>query len=674
MNRRIAPTLIAFGSLGASLAAAPLTTAFTYQGQLKEGGAPAAGAYDFEFRLFDLAAGGAQQGSMIPKNDVLVENGLITVDLDFGPAFDGNRRWLDVRVRDGASAGAFTPLTSRQELTAAPYALYALGGPGGSGPWQTSGANIFNTNTGNVGIGTNSPVSRLTVAGAGAFNSPSAAAITLDNTTAARRWEWHALDDGRMQLADFTAAATRMVFDLNGRVGIGTAAPQFPLTVYSPGGYGIVHTDGVTELGSYLSLGGGWLGTRSNHPLYLFTNNSIAQVTLTTAGYVGIGTTTPPFPLTVYTNANYGFIHTDGIREVGSYVNSQGGWLGTRSNHPLHLFAANSSPQVTLTTSGNLGIGTTTPTSRLDATATGPGAKAVTGNSPGGNGVWGTSSAAGYAATGGVNAAVGGFGVYGQSNSGPSAKGIWGNSDEGTGVYGTCNSAQSEDSAGVLGRNTASNGTGVIGEANTGGQAYGVWGRTSQGAGVFGEGNRGVVGVGAIGVEAVGTVAVRAHGSAEVIGDLSVVGEKSFRIDHPNDPENKYLLHYCTEGPQPLNVYRGTVILDANGKGEVNLPDYLEDINKDFSYALTAVGAPMPDLHVATEVAENQFSIAGGTPGGKVSWQVSGVRNDLWVQRHGAAVEMDKPEHERGKYQHPELYGLPEERGMFHRPSAKPRN
>ncbi len=74
---------------------------------------------------------------------------------------------------------------------------------------------------------------RLTVAGAGAFASPNAAALILDNTTpvTGRRWEWHSLDNGKMQLADFDAAATRLVVDTNGNVGIGTASPNAPLEV-----------------------------------------------------------------------------------------------------------------------------------------------------------------------------------------------------------------------------------------------------------------------------------------------------------------------------------------------------------------------------------------------------------------------------------------------------------
>ena len=109
-------------------ASAPLSTSFTYQGRLTDGGGPANGSYDFQFRLYDAASGGAWVGT-IPKDDVTVSDGLFMVELDFGSAFTGDARWLEIGVRPGASAGAYTTLTPRQALTATPYALYALGAP-----------------------------------------------------------------------------------------------------------------------------------------------------------------------------------------------------------------------------------------------------------------------------------------------------------------------------------------------------------------------------------------------------------------------------------------------------------------------------------------------------------------------------------------------------------------
>jgi hypothetical protein len=113
------------------LRAQPLGSAFTYQGRLVENGTPATGAYDFQLRLFDAPAGGAQVGATLARDDVPVGDGLFTVSLDFGAgAFTGNARWLEMAVRPGASTGAYTTLPARQELTPAPNALF-----GATAPW-----------------------------------------------------------------------------------------------------------------------------------------------------------------------------------------------------------------------------------------------------------------------------------------------------------------------------------------------------------------------------------------------------------------------------------------------------------------------------------------------------------------------------------------------------------
>jgi hypothetical protein len=54
----------------------------------------------------------------------MVTAGLFTVTLDFGPAFAGSKRFLEIGVRPGASTGAYAPLSPRQELTASPNALF----------------------------------------------------------------------------------------------------------------------------------------------------------------------------------------------------------------------------------------------------------------------------------------------------------------------------------------------------------------------------------------------------------------------------------------------------------------------------------------------------------------------------------------------------------------------
>jgi hypothetical protein len=110
-----------------STKAAPLGTAFTYQGRLNEGAALANGQYDLRFGLFDDRTAGVQLPPTLTTNNIPVSNGLFTVTLDFGSsAFAGDARWLEIAVRTNGAA-SFSPLSPRQPLTPAPYSLYASG-------------------------------------------------------------------------------------------------------------------------------------------------------------------------------------------------------------------------------------------------------------------------------------------------------------------------------------------------------------------------------------------------------------------------------------------------------------------------------------------------------------------------------------------------------------------
>lgn len=132
MNKSIC--FAAIGALtlyGTVVEAAPAGDAFTYQGRLTDNNAPANGLYDLSFTLHDVATGlGTLSVDPVQFDDVPVENGVFTVQLDFGGGyFTGEQRWLAIAVRDGASSGTYELLAGRQELTAAPYAQYALNVP-----------------------------------------------------------------------------------------------------------------------------------------------------------------------------------------------------------------------------------------------------------------------------------------------------------------------------------------------------------------------------------------------------------------------------------------------------------------------------------------------------------------------------------------------------------------
>ena len=107
-----------------AVADTPVGTKFTYQGRLTDGGKPANAIYDFEFALFDALTTGNQEGGLVKFADVTVTNGLFTVILDFGSTvFKGDARWLSIKVRPGASTGAFTQLSPRQPINTTPYAV-----------------------------------------------------------------------------------------------------------------------------------------------------------------------------------------------------------------------------------------------------------------------------------------------------------------------------------------------------------------------------------------------------------------------------------------------------------------------------------------------------------------------------------------------------------------------
>ncbi len=144
-------------------------------------------------------------------------------------------------------------------------------------------------------------------------------------------------------------------------------------------------------------------------------------------------------------------------------------------------------------------------------------------------------------------------------------------------------------------------------------------------------------------------------GNVFVNGTLSK-SAGTFKIDHPQDPENKYLIHSFVESPDMMNVYNGNVVTDVNGVATVTLPSYFEAENINFRYQLTAIGQSA-QVFILEEIANNAFKIKSDKPGVKVSWQVTGVRNDEYAKQNRIVPEVEKSQADKGKYLNPELYG-----------------
>jgi len=124
------------------------------------------------------------------------------------------------------------------------------------------------------------------------------------------------------------------------------------------------------------------------------------------------------------------------------------------------------------------------------------------------------------------------------------------------------------------------------------------------------------------------------------------------------------MYHASVESSEMVNIYSGNVTLDNKGEATVQVPAWLETLNGDFRYQLTCIGGFAP-VYIAEEIGHGQFKVAGGKAGMKVSWQVTGVRQDAFARAHPLQVEVEKPANERGYYVHPELYGAGKEKSIL---------
>ena len=427
-----------------------------------------------------------------------------------------------------------------------------------------------------------------------------------------------------------------------GNVGIGTTTPGQKLsvagTIESTSG-GFKFPDGTTQT----TAGGGtslWTTSGSN----IYNANT---------GYVGIGTPTPGAKLDVAGDMQWsgtllaGAVPWARLTGVPTFVGGSG-----TGNYLAKFTAGTTIGNSSIFDNGLVGIGTDIPGAKLDVNgsvkmngfqmATGASSGYVLTSDGTGTGTWQAASGGGPTLPyeGSVDTDGAAFKITNTYNYGSSSAirgvstnfGVIGEADPyGTGVYGYGRS-------GVEGYGSAG-GTGVLGYAE-GSEGWGIWGQNFDGgyAGYF-------------------------SGDVHVNGTLTAL-DKQFKIDHPVDPANKYLSHASVESSEMLTLYTGNVVLDSNGTAWIELPSWFEALNTDFRYHLTSVGAAAPGLYIADEMQNNQFRIAGGLAGLKVSWQVTAVRQDPYAKAHPLQVEQDKLSTEQGFYQNPELYGESETQGM----------
>jgi trimeric autotransporter adhesin len=569
----------------------------------------------------------------------------------------GQARWLGVTPQlPGAGE------QPRVLLVGMPYALKAadadtLGGkpasafvladgqsPAGSGPSAGGGA----SNTGSP-----SPNGR------GESQAPSGYAQSANKTAVATP---SVAGSGTANFVPLWTSGTNLGNSLlfqttGGEVAIGTTAPVGKFEVQSPS---LVSVRGLTSSTTSNSVGVEGRSTTTSG-----VNFGVAGVAASPQGYGigginlastgaavgvrGLSSSTSGIGVLGAATPNSGAVvgvegevfSANGI--AGVFNNTAGGEILSGQNNGQELFSVAASGTVTVNSSSGDGGDFT-------------GAGYIT-NQSGGNGVTGNggysggNGGAGVIGNGGGESTTGGPGVIGNGGDGTPYSGPGGSFTGGTAIG--CLSCVGGDGLDAMG---ADGGPGIL--------AQGSYNQSAAAPAV--------VAMGADepplsdGIDATsggaGAFAGSFTGDVNVSGNLTVSGTKHFRIDHPLDPANKYLYHAALESSEVLNLYSGNAVLDANGEAAVQLPDWLESLNRDFRYQLTAIGAPAPNLHIAQEIQNHSFRIAGGPAGMKVSWQVTGVRQDAWEKAHPMVVEVEKPQRERGYYIHPELYGAGKEK------------
>ena len=331
-------------SVHITIVSGDMGTAFTYQGRLMEDGNPADGLHDFQFRLYNDANTfiGNQLGNTIDINDLDVIDGYFTVELDFNSpsAFNGYARWLQIDVRPGdlSDPCEYTILSPRQEVTPTPYALYAKNASTDN-DWMISGNDMYSAVSGNVGIGTSTPESRLHIEqSVGAWDE----GIRLSYGDHA----WDIITDfggERLTIAPDQDSTEGLVMR-NGNVGIGTASPEAKLDVR--GNIKVDHT----------------IQAYDSHGLFLANDEGLLSLYIADSGHVGVGELFPSFPFHVKKNYNTGWI--SGIHNEGTGSDAHGLIVKADGGDPLLVQSA-STDILCAKQSGNVGIGTTTPESRL---------------------------------------------------------------------------------------------------------------------------------------------------------------------------------------------------------------------------------------------------------------------------------------------------------------------
>lgn len=511
--------------------------------------------------------------------NLIIGSGIPTIGSFISIDWKTNLKFLELEVFD--SEGGYYLSMGTSQLLSVPYALSA----GNDGDWIESGNDIYAGNSGNIGIGTSYPYNKLevsTTTGTAIYGtSPDTYAI-IGNT------------DGS---------------GVAGILGRGDASDSWGVYGYAPNG-GI----GVRGYSN-----GGWAG--------FFNGDTYV------AGNLGLGVWSPTNRLEVSGSVLIGDAIFGGIkmRTDGTMVDIES--LGD----DLALNYQTGRNTVMNVTSGEVGIGTSTPDAKLHVND-----RIRIGEDPSYSTVYGELIHEGGGNGFKINAHAGGGSwadMHLQTN-GTTKMFIESSGKVGIGTTSPIRLLQ-VSSTGSLDaiQGWSPDGTGVYAVSAS---SYGVFGQSSSYyAGYF-------------------------SGPVHVTGSLSK-GSGSFVIDHPLDPENKLLRHNFVESPENLLIYRGKAKLNSSGETIVEMPEYFKSLTKEeeASIHLTSVGRPFP--LGAEWIKDFSAIIIYGENNREVFWEVLADRDDPVIHELGRPVEEEKGGEnslcEKGKLLYPKAYGYPETMG-----------
>jgi hypothetical protein len=653
----------------------------SYQGKLTDTlGAPVSDTtYNVDFRLYTVPSGGSPYWS--ETQTIRTRSGLFSTLLGsvtpIGSVPDAGALYLGMAVAGGAE------LTPRLRIVSGAYAFLST---------RTANADLLQgkdttgfVRTGQTGSVTSAMIADGTIAAADLGQMGASTGQVMKWTGSAWAPRNDSLGSGGGGTVTSVSQATGVVCSPNPITTIGTVRLD---TSYSDGRY-IKNQFASNQFASWRIAGQGSCSANADSDAALKGTNA------STKGYGVWGHSSDNYGVYGSTTSGSGVCGSSSASGSGVYgsSNSGDGVYGSALSGPGVYGISGSSHGVVGNSNSGFGVygGSSGSCGVCGMSSDSWG---VAGTSTSNDGVYGKSSASGHA------------GLYGTSTSGIGGYGVWGDDSLGCGVYGISYSnigvyGNSTDSCGIVGRSAGSfgvagistnsygaydssaNSTGVFG-ASAGVNQSGVSGVShgSGGTGVYGRANgsgtiAGVNGTASGSSTNYGVYGYAYNGSTNYAGyfngDVTVTGNLvkgggSFQIDHPLDPQNKYLYHSFVESPDMMNIYNGNVRTDARGYATVTLPNWFETLNRDFRYQLTVIdeadAAGFAQAKVVRGVKDNSFIIRTSAPLTTVSWQLTGIRQDLYANAHRIQVEVNKPARERGKYLHPELYGQPREAGI----------